>query len=231
MGVCAYYRQMIDEYFSWRTFDVTAFMRPGWDEQVLTVAREAATVRDLRPPHVTSREAPDIKPLTIRGVAADRVRDQLPWLEGLYRGLFRDLAQQGRSLPVVCAEGPRHTVVLNVQLGTDGRYETHIDTNPIQGLLYVTSQPPGAGGELVVSHNREARSVQDVDRDPIFIYPQKGHLIFFDARYYPHYIRPLVHDDDIRVAIAMNYYTPDCPERSLPEDLDDYLAGQVPRVT
>ena len=74
------------------------------------------------------------QPLTIRGVAADRVRDQLPWLEGLYRGLFRDLAQQGRSLPVVCAEGPRHTVVLNVQLGTDGRYETHIDTNPIQGL-------------------------------------------------------------------------------------------------
>lgn len=221
---------MIDEFFSWRTFDVTRFLPPGWDEQVIAVARRAATLRDLQPPHVTSREAPDTKPLTIRGVNANAVRDELPWLTDLYEGIFRDLAQQGRPMPVSCAQGSRHTVVLNVQLGTDGRYETHIDTNPIQGLLYATSQPPGAGGELVVSYNREARSVEDVDRDPLYIYPQKGHLIFFDARYYPHYIRPLTRQDDIRVAVAMNYYTPDCPERRRPEDLDDYLSGMAPRI-
>jgi len=176
---------------------------------------------------VTSREASEIGELTIRGVGAADVRSDLPWLEDLYRGTFRDMAQVGQTLPVSCAEGPRHTVVLNVQLGTDMRYESHVDTNPIQGLLYATTHSEGQGGELVICANREARRAEDIDADPINIYPQRGQLVFFDGRHHAHYIRPLVNPEEIRVSIAMNYYIASWPESRRPPDLDDYLYGET----
>jgi hypothetical protein len=63
------------------------------------------------------------------------------------------------------------------------------------------------------------------------IYPQAGYLIFFDGRQNPHYIRPLTRSDDLRVAIAMNYYVPSWSEARRPPDLDDYLYGtEVPHA-
>jgi len=216
---------MLDDFFHWRAFDVSRLLHDGWADELVEVASKHARRRELRPPHVTSREDSSTKRLTIRGVSATIVRTELPWLEGLYRGLFRDMAQVREGLPVSCAQGERHTVVLNVQLGGDMRYESHVDTNPIQGLLYATSHPEGAGGELVVCANQNARRREDVDSDPIVIYPQKGQLIFFDGRSHAHYIRPLASPDDIRVAVAMNYYVASWPETRRPADLDDYLYG------
>jgi hypothetical protein len=214
-----------DEFFHWRAFDVSRHLPDDWSEQVIEVARKCARLKKIQPPHVTSREASEVTELTIRGVSAAHVRSELPWVEEFYRGTFRDMAQVGQTLPVSCADGSRHTVVLNVQLGTDMRYEAHVDTNPIQGLLYATTHGAGEGGELVICANREARRVEDIDDDPIKIYPQRGHLVFFDGRHHAHYIRPLVDPNAIRVSIAMNYYIASWPETRRPHDLDDYLYG------
>ena len=47
--------------------------------------------------------------------------------------------------------------------------------------------------------------------------PQAGHLIFFDGRDRPHYVRALKADNDVRVVAVMNYYTDECPEWTRPE--------------
>jgi hypothetical protein len=211
------------ELFKWTTFDVRSLMPTGWDEKILDVARRLSRRKTVSPSHVTTREAHDVGELVIRNVGPLVVEAELPWVRKLYDTLFLHLAQRTVDEPVSVAESNEHTLVLNVQTSEDMRYVCHVDTNPVQGLLYVTTQPPGTGGELVISNNTAAASLEEIDADCTIIYPQAGHLVFFDGRYNPHYIRPLLRHDDIRVAVAMNYYTPSAPESLRPSDLDDYL--------
>lgn len=213
--------------FKWTTFDVRSLMPGGWDHELIEAARRLNQRKKISPDNVTSREAHDVSELVIRNVGSLVVEAELPWVRDLYETIFLELAQLTADEPVSVAKGKGHTVVLNVQTSEDMRYICHVDTNPIQGLLYVTSQPPGVGGELVVSNTTTAASLEEIDADCSVIYPQSGHLVFFDGRYNPHYIRPLLRQDDIRVAVAMNYYIPSVPESLRPADLDDYLFGTV----
>ncbi len=115
-------------------------------------------------------------------------------------------------------------MTLNVQDPGGDRSECHVDTNPIAGLLYASGHRPDGGGELVIANDVRARSVADADRDCSVVYPHKGHLVFFDGRSNPHYVRAVTSGAP-RVVVAMNYYTEDVPESTRPEDLDDYLYG------
>jgi hypothetical protein len=54
---------------------------------------------------------------------------------------------------------------------------------------------------------------------------QAGHLIFFDGRHQPHYVRPLTSDNSVRVAAVMNYYTAAYPESMRPTELNRHLYG------
>jgi hypothetical protein len=213
------------EIFRWTTFDVRTLMSKNWEKSIIDAATKLNKQKQISPPHVTSREAPAVKELTIRGVGADALRSELSWLDELYRTTFRNLAQLLTTEPVSVAAGKRHTVVLNVQCYGDMRYECHVDTNPIQGMLYVTTHPPGDGGELVVCNNTRATCLSDIDSDCTVIYPVSGHLLFFDGRHNAHYIRPMTKPGSLRVAVAMNFYIPSVPETLRPPDLDDYLYG------
>ena len=66
------------------------------------------------------------------------------------------------------------------------RFECHIDSNPLTGLLFCTDHL--TGGELVFAHDAEAADIAAVERDCSVIRPHAGHLIFFDARRHPHYV-------------------------------------------
>ncbi len=118
----------------------------------------------------------------------------------------------------------RFAIALNIQSGAD-RYECHVDTNPIEGLLYVTTHREGEGGELVVSNLGEVHSIEVVDRDASVVEPKAGHLLFFDGRYHSHYVRPLADPTALRVVVAMNYYVPSCAELKRPLDLNRHLTG------
>ena len=48
-------------------------------------------------------------------VHAGQVKDGLPWLPEVYRGLFLELARETRPEEVVAARDDRYGVVLNVQ--------------------------------------------------------------------------------------------------------------------
>jgi hypothetical protein len=200
-------------------------MPAGWDEKIMEAARRLNQRKTIPASHVTAREAHDVHEMVIRNVGSEAVEAELPWVRDLYETLFLELAQLTTDEPVSVSEDKGHTVILNVQTPADTRYICHVDTNPIQGLLYVTTQPPGTGGELVIGNNTAAASLEEIEADCSVIYPQAGHLVFFDGRHNPHYIRPLVRQDDIRVAVAMNYYVPSVPESLRPADLDSYLFG------
>lgn len=214
---------MLDR-FSWRSYDLRSVLPTDWQDQILATAANAAP-KTLRPRSVTSREGdPHLKIATLT-VNGHIVRQRLPWLYDLYKGLFRDLGQFSVSEPLFTAENDVYGAVLNMQRGTEMRYESHVDSNPLEGLLYVTDHPKGSGGELVVANNPSANSVDEVEADCSIVYPAAGNLIFFDARRFPHYVRPLVQPQSVRVVVAMNFYTPSCSEAARPADLDKHLFG------
>lgn len=208
--------------FRWTTFDVTSILPPGWQREIKAVAVEADFRKFPRTP-VLSREAPRVPYITRGRVHADQVHDRLPFLYQHYRGAFLELAGEVSDEKVTTARDDRYGVVLNVQRGTGMRFECHVDSNPLTGLLFCTDHVNG--GELVFAHDAEAASTEDVERDCSVVRPSAGHLIFFDARRYPHYVRPLTRASDMRVVAVMNYYTESCPESTRPPELNRHLYG------
>lgn len=210
------------EEFWWRAFEIDCLLPTSWREKIVRVARESARRHTIVPSSVTSREtdlAAQIPAMTVDGEVISR---RLPWLVHLYQNAIRDMGASCIDEPVVCARDLKYGITLNVQTG-DWRYEAHVDSNPLQGLLYVTDHPAGTGGELVVARKPDVIGIENVCRDCILIYPKAGRLIFFDARRHTHFVRQLQDPDDVRVVVAMTYYTPSCPESTRPEDLSAHL--------
>ena len=214
------------ERFNWLSFDVASALPEGWQDELKEVARRDRVTKHLVPPHSTSREGRETTALQIMTVRGATMWERLPWVVDLYHGYFRDLYQDATGIKIYPANDKRYAVLMNVQEGTD-RYECHVDTNPVEALLYVTDHPRGSGGELVVANDVGARSTSEVDRDCSVLYPVAGQIVFFDARRFPHYVRAMK-EPGLRVAVAMNYYTDDCPEETRPTDLNEYLYGAVP---
>lgn len=214
------------EYFRWSTFDVRAVLPFDWQEQLIELAEVRHREWTLYPVHCTSREAPGTAGLLSRGVSGSILRAHAPWLIDLYENKFVELAEEHAGVPVTTMSDPRFDCVLNMQKGNDERYECHVDTNPIEGLLYITSHPEGTGGELVMANNLVASTPAEVDDDATIIYPQAGHLVFFDGRNRSHYVRAMKSPGAIRLVAAMNYYTAAAPEAVRPPDLNRHLSGQ-----
>jgi hypothetical protein len=208
--------------FRWTTFDLNDVLPPGWDQEIRAVADDGEFREFPRTP-ILSREAARVRRIHRGRVHADQVRDRLPWLYDFYRGLFLGLAREGRPERVITARDDRYGIVLNVQRGTSMRFECHVDSNPLTGLLFCTDHP--VDGELVVAHDAAVTGIQAVDRDCSVIRPHAGHLIYFDGRKHPHYARPLTADAGIRIVAVMNFYTESCPESTRPPELNRHLYG------
>lgn len=209
--------------FWYREFDVKHLMPDGWMQQVNEVVETHSKAKTLVASSVTSRELSNNTQIPVVTVGGRVVKEHLPWLYSLYLNEFREIAQSLTSEQVQIAQDDRYAVNLNVQRGKDMRYECHVDSNPIEGLLYLTDHPPGSGGELVVSHTEDARGTIAISEHATRIYPVSGKLVFFDARLHPHFVAPLRLPEDRRIVAAMNYYLPSCPETARPSDLNRHL--------
>jgi hypothetical protein len=212
--------------FRWVTFDLTTWLPENWQQEIVTASAEAEFRNFPRTP-ILSREAADVAFIGRGRVHAGDVRWNLPWLYESYRSYFLELAQVICAEPVKLAFDDRYSVVLNVQRGTEMRFECHVDSNPLTGILFCTDHPEGAGGEVVFAHDPAAADVAAVERDCSVIRPHAGHLIFFDGRQYPHYARPLTFESAVRVVAVMNFYTESCPESTRPPELNRHLFGQA----
>jgi hypothetical protein len=210
--------------FRWTTFDLTDWLPAGWQEQVLAVA-ETADIRDFPRTPLLSRESPDVRQIPRGRVHADRVRDHLPWLYKAYRNEMLELANEVATGHVSAAHDDRYGLVLNVQRGMRMRFEAHVDSNPLTGLLFCTDH--ASGGELVVAHDTAARGLAEIERNCSVIRPQAGQLIFFNARQHPHYARLLTGESETRIVAVMNFYTESYPESSRPRELNQHLYGDT----
>jgi hypothetical protein len=209
--------------FSYTPFDVSDRLPEGWPEDIAAVAAEADFRNFPRTP-VLSREACDVVQISRGRVHAAQVQQGLPWLYKLYRSDFLELAAEARGERIAPAIDDRYGIVLNVQRGTAMRFECHVDSNPVTGLLFCTSHPSG-GGELVFGHDDSAADIESVEQDCTVIRPQAGQLIFFEGKNYPHYARPLLSDSEVRVVAVMNFYTESCQESTRPAELNRHLFG------
>jgi hypothetical protein len=211
--------------FTYTSFDVTGRLPGDWQDQIKAVANDADFRNFPRTP-VLAREAEHVAHIKRGRVHAAQVKDDLPWLYELYRGHFLELATSLRPEQVSPARDDRYGLVMNVQRGISMRFECHVDSNPLTGLLFCTDHPEGSGGELVFAHNRGAADVDAVERSCSVIRPCAGQLIFFDGREYPHYARALRSGSDLRIAAVMNFYTASCPESTRPRELNRHLYGE-----
>ena len=208
--------------FRWTTFDLNDWLPANWQQDV-RAATMTADIREFSRTPVLSREGREVRHVTRGRVHADQVRDHLPWLYKAYRNEFLELAAEVSSERVSAAQDERYGVILNVQRGTGMRFECHVDSNPLTGLLFCTDH--AAGGELVVAHDQAAEGLTAVERSCSVIQPHKGQLIFFNAQNYPHYARLLTAESDTRIVAVMNYYTESCPESTRPQELNRHLYG------
>ncbi len=140
------------------------------------------------------------------------IRQHLPWLDDLYRSDLLALAAAAAGSPLVASNSINSGINLNVLDGPGGRYELHTDSNPVTGLLFVTTHQPGDGGQLMFTRNGQERAIA----------PRAGTFITFDARTVPHKVAPLS-IQTTRISAPMNFYLDEMSER--PNDLDDYLYG------
>lgn len=212
--------------FSWTTFDMSSQLPEGWQQDLAAAADEADFRKFPRTP-ILSREAKHVARISRGRVHARQVRESLPWLYRLYRGYFLELAGETCAERVAPALDDRYGIVLNVQRGTTMRFECHVDSNPLTGLLFCTDHRAGTGGELVFAHDRAAADVETVEKGCSVLRPHAGHLIFFDGRNHPHYARPLLAEPYERIVAVMNFYTESCPESTRPAELNRHLFGGI----
>ena len=212
--------------FSWQTFDLASRLPDGW-QQELADAAAAADFRSFPRTPILTRESASVRSISRGRLHAADVRQRLPWLYESYRGYFLDLAREVSTESVMAAFDDRYGIVLNVQRGTTMRFECHVDSNPLTGLLFCTDHHTGAGGELVFAHDPTAADTNAVERACSVIRPQVGHLIFFDGRTHPHYARPLTSESQLRIVAVMNFYTMSCPESTRPLELNRHLFQQA----
>jgi hypothetical protein len=211
--------------FRWTTFELNGWLLPqGWQQDVAAAA-ETADIRDFPRTPVLSRESPDVQQIARGRVHADQVRDHLPWLYKAYRNEILELANEVSAEHVSAAHDDRYGIVLNVQRGTKMRFECHVDSNPLTGLLFCTNH--ASGGELVVANDTTAQGLAEIDRSCSVIRPHAGQLIFFNAQQHPHYARLLTGESETRIVAIMNFYTESSPESSRPRELNRHLYGDT----
>jgi len=209
--------------FWFKEFDISQLLPSNWKSDIIDLTKKFAVNKNLSPTSVTSRESSDISTIKVATVSGKIITEKLPWLRKMYETTFLEIGKTCVNEDVFIAQDDRYAINLNYQYGLNMRYECHVDSNPLEGLLYVTDHPESTGGELVVGLNTNAKSIEEVNDDCIKIYPKSGYLVFFDARKFPHYVANLKTEDSFRIVLAMNFYTPSCPESSRPSDLNKHL--------
>ncbi|HEX3732096.1 MAG TPA: hypothetical protein VHU91_04125 [Mycobacteriales bacterium] len=219
--------ESIDQLFLWHTFDVRSLLPFGWQEKLLGLVTQRARAKSLTPTSITSRESEDVKEISVLTVGGRVLAQEALWLVHLYETSFRSLGERAIGERLFTAKDERVKVNLNLQSGNTMRYEAHVGSNPLEGLLYVTDHSSETDGELVVAQRPDAVGVEDIDKDAAILYPTAGHLVLFDARRYPHYVCPLRSPDMARAVATMTYYTADSPETHRPADLNMHLFGEA----
>jgi hypothetical protein len=209
--------RLSDEFPAYRV-DVSHELPDGWQDEITRCSRAHSDRRTLCGRASTSRESvfPERSIAEVGVVPGTVVRQQLRWLDELYRGRFLALANSLSTQRYRVSPDPRAGLNINTTRRAT-RYEWHVDSNPLTGLLFATTLPPEAGGQLVFRPDPATRPGEDWE---VTISPRAGELLLFDARHAVHGVTTLRAEE--RISVPMNYYVADEPVER-PQDLDTYL--------
>jgi hypothetical protein len=186
---------------SWTTVDVRSDLPVDWVAQILAVAAHAPTTTLLLAAPTGTEPSGWV---VVHSVDGGEVGRRLPWLTDLYEDVFRRRVERCAGDRVSPAADPRRALSLDVQTGGN-RYQPNEGDRHWGALLHVTDHPEGTGGELVLGHDPQARTIEEIDAACSVIHPEAGHLLLFDARRHPHYVRPLRTPGRSRIAVTMSY--------------------------
>lgn len=198
--------------------DLTAMglLPPDWIEDTLRLADQSALPVHLDGSTPTSLEPDGAKGTDYEVVPGDVIRNRLGWLYELYAGELLHLAAEAIGMELTVSESVRYGVNINRLTGSGARYEWHVDSNPVTGILFVTTLSPDEGGELVLS----------LAGEEVRISPVAGQFFVFSAGDVPHSVAPLKRDT-IRVSIPMSYFRQGEAQIADPA-LEEYLFGPAP---
>jgi 2OG-Fe(II) oxygenase superfamily len=154
-------------------------------------------------------------PLTYKVTDGTVIVRQLPKLAALYQSQIPAFIRDYIGLEIIPSRFERSAMTLNLLEGRGKRYETHLDSNSVTGLLYVTTLSSAEGGALRLHYP---------DREPLDIQPRAGVFLLYDARWVPHEVLEL-QTDCRRLSIPMNYFLPSDIE-TRPAHLDSYIFGE-----
>jgi hypothetical protein len=209
--------------FEIQDISVEHFLPKNWRSYITEFVLKNFRNVTLTSSSTTSREKDKKSRIPIKTVDGNSVFQHLPWLYRLYANKFLDIVKHEFDGAAMIAEDNLHSITINLQCGTKMRYECHVESNPITGLLYITDHPQGEGGELVIANNISAVGIEEIDLDCTIIHPRSGQLYIFDGYHNPHYARPLLNELDIGIVIVMNYFNNQVREADRPLDLDRHL--------
>jgi hypothetical protein len=207
------YRPGVFQIKMWDVLQMSIFPT-NWVDEILETTKRYAELCILDGRSSTSREGEDVKPMKICVVTGNIVRRELPWLYDAYRGPLKYLAQQLIGKEIETGNDLNSSININLLEGQGDRYERHVDSNPVTGLLFVTTLKEEHGGALVFEHSGTSSDL---------IYPRSGLFIAFDALQTTHYVAPLLQPCS-RITVPMNYFIAGT-DQTRPGDLDSYLYG------
>lgn len=182
-----------------------------WDKQIIELANSNSYLVHLDGNSSTSREPVGSKGADVFVVDGEAICEKINWLDKLYKNELLEFANRDFKNEYCISNSVTNGININFLKGRNSRYEWHVDSNPLTGILYVTAHNKGKGGELIFK----------VGDDEQVVYPQTGIFILFDAREIPHTVQPL-QTDTFRISIPMNFYFKDA-EQVRPSDLDNYI--------
>ena len=174
---------MIDESKIYTSFNLKdlGLLPVNWLPQIAIVAEKHSYLVKLDGKSSTSRESENFKGAEVYVVEGDIIANKLNWLHRLYQNTFLKFANNNFNKSFECAQDIKVGLNINYLKGIGAKYEWHVDSNPLTGVLFITTHEKGDGGELVFK-------LPDTN---VIVYPQSGTLILFDAREIPHTVLPL----------------------------------------
>jgi hypothetical protein len=202
---------MLPKYFA--SFDVLELGLVTQDdlEQIREVASAEARPSVLRGDNGTSLEIESSR-IPYRLLDGEQVKSHAPHLNRLYNGAFLQLAERVIGARLLASPQQINGVNVNVVEGSGGRYEWHVDSNPLTGLLVLTDVSQETGGRLLFGR-------RPIDQVQLSLFA--GQLLIFDARRSPHSVEPLRAELQ-RFTAPMNFFLAG-EEISRPAGLDEAL--------
>jgi hypothetical protein len=204
---------MLDKTKTYASIDLLSknLLPIDWVDQVSAVSKNDSYLMKLDGKSSTSREPTNTKGVEVFVVEGDIVAKKLNWLHNLYQNEFVNYVNMFFEKKYTFAKNLKSGTNINLLKGIGARYEWHVDSNPLTGVLFVTEHTKASGGELVFK----------LPKEELIIYPKSGTLLLFDAREIPHTVLPLK-ENSTRISIPLNFYIKG-EEQKRPNDLDEYI--------